>query len=200
MPAKLILIRHGETDWNRDGRYQGWCDTPLNAKGRGQARLVALRLKHEKIDKVYSSDRRRALESAGIIFGKTPINGLPELREMGFGVFEGLTYDEARTKYPSVYENWLKDPFNTTIPGGEEPAVFRNRVTGMFENIIGMDGPDVFALVVHGGPISIILSSICESKSSWDMIPKTASISIVEIKGGKRIIAVLNDTSHLENG
>jgi len=118
MPTKLILIRHGQTDWNAKKIYCGHQDIGLNAFGRKQASRLRSSLENETIHKIYSSNKKRAIQSARIIFKKAKIRRLAELREMHFGVFEGKNYRQILKKYPDIYCQWLKDPFSATIPEG----------------------------------------------------------------------------------
>ena len=198
---RVILIRHGQTNWNLEGRYQGAADTCLNTTGHAQASKLARRFRKEKVDRVYSSDRRRAREFASMIFTSFAIELVPDMREMSFGIFEGLTYKEINQKHPDLYKKWLKDPFGVTIPGGESPDKFVSRVMASFNKIVSScDEKERLAIVTHGGPISVIANSISGSKSFWDKIPDTASVSIVEIKKGQRRMSSFNDTSCLKNG
>src|SRR5574342_1066726 len=100
----LMLVRHGESEWNAQRRYQGQSDVPLSALGRRQAQLVAGRLAGVKIDAAYASDLVRAWETASAIAEKSSLNVIPEprLRELKFGVLEGLTFDEAQAQYPEM--------------------------------------------------------------------------------------------------
>ena len=105
MPTKLILIRHGETDGTYQKRYCGVTDLPLNKMGIEQVENASRNLKKEKIDKVYSSDMKRTIQSANIVFKDKDIEKLSSLREMNFGIFEGLTYEEIMKKHSDSYEN-----------------------------------------------------------------------------------------------
>jgi len=198
MPTRIILIRHGQTDWNTQMRYQGSKNMPLNATGMSQASLLGRRMKNEKVTKVYASTMKRANDFASIIFGQTDIEPVPELREISFGMFEGMSYDEIMHKHPDIYSKWVKDPLNLTVPGGEDPKSFKKRVLTAFDRIEASAGSDGYtAVVTHGGPISVIVNSVAGEKSFWDNIPHTGSISIIEDKGGERRIKSFDDTSHL---
>lgn len=117
--VRLILIRHGETDYSSQHRYCGFSDPPLNDKGIWQCQQLAARLKDTKIDKVYSSDLVRARQTAEIIFGGRPIEETADLREMNFGLFEGLKYEQLIEKYPELYKSWIDDPEKVITPNGE---------------------------------------------------------------------------------
>ena len=198
MATKLILIRHGETEWNLKTRYCGFNDIGLNATGRRQAKKIKSRLKNETIHKFYSSDRRRAIETAKIIFnGTIKIEKIKDLREINFGCFEGLTHEQVTKKYPQIYQKWLRDPHKNNIPEGENISDFKKRVVSAIKKIIALNHNKTTALVFHGGSISIFLTSILKKDKFWQYIPRSASISIVEYKKGKPKINLLNDTAHL---
>lgn len=197
MATKLILIRHGETAWNTQKRYCGFKDVCLSAKGKLQAKLLSKRLKAENVNKVYASDRKRALETAKIIFKDLKVEKIPDLREIHFGCFEGLTYREIMGKYPKVYGRWLKKPFSIRIPRGENLADFRKRVVSALKKIISLNPNKTIAVVCHGGTIGIFLTHILKTKDFWKNVPHAASLSIFECKNSKIKIGLFNDISHL---
>lgn len=198
MPTKLILIRHGETDLNLNKRYCGSMDIELNLEGKKQARKLCKRLKNEKIHKVYSSDSKRAMQTARIVFEGREIERDSDLRELSFGCFEGLTYEQILKRHPKIYKKWLNNPFSVVIPEGEDLRDFRKRIVGALKKIISSNPDKTIAVVSHGGAISIYITDILKStKNFWKLIPRSASINIVEHKNNKGKIRLLNDTSHL---
>lgn len=197
MPTKLLLIRHAQTDWNQKQRYSGFINVKLNRNGKEQAEKLRKRLEKEKFQAIYSSDRRRALETARIIFKNKKIKKIPELREIHFGIFEGLTCAEIMTKYPGIYKEWLRDPFLTRIPNAENLNDFRERVKNALKNIVIKNKNETVAVVCHGGTISVLLNNILKSRKFWKYIPDSASISIIEYRNNKPKIMLFNDTSHL---
>lgn len=198
MAVKLILIRHGQTDCNLEKRYSGFMDIELNDTGKFQVELLSYRIKAEPIDRVYCSDRKRAVQSAEIIFKSRDKQIIPDLREINFGVFEGLTYKEIMENYPDFYQKWFEDPFNNNIPNGEALHDFEKRVLGCFERIICDNMDNTAAVVSHGGTISILINAILRKKDFWKQIPGSASLSIVEHKDNLSEIKVFNDISHLD--
>jgi broad specificity phosphatase PhoE len=197
MPTKLILIRHGQTSWNREKKYCGAKDIWLDATGKVQARKLAARLKNEPVDIVYSSNRRRALQTARLIFGKVPIKLEPGLREIHFGVFEGMDHHSIMKKYPLIYKKWLKDPFVNSIPRGESLKDFRKRIVFTIKKIISLNKGKTIAAVCHGGAISVFINHILKSRNFWEHIPSSASISVVEYVKNKPKIIFFNDIKHL---
>ena len=112
--TRLYLIRHGETLWNIERRAQGIKNIELSQRGIAQGKLLAQRLKKQKIDIIYSSDLSRAYETASII-GKEidkPVYTLPEIREMNFGDWEGLTMSEIKENYKDIYDSWKNTPYS----------------------------------------------------------------------------------------
>jgi len=197
MPTKIILIRHGETLWNLRKRYCGFIDASLNNKGKSQAAYLRSKLKGEKVHKVYSSDRKRAIQTAKIIFKDLEIEKIPDLREMHFGVFEGLTHREITKKYPGIYKKWLDEPFSVLIPAAEDLNSFKRRVVSVFKKIILLNHNKTIAVVCHGGTIGMFICNILKTKDFWKYMPSSGSLSIVEYKDGKSKIRLLNDVSHL---
>lgn len=197
MPARLILIRHGITEWNLKKRYCGDADVALSQEGKKQARKLYHRLKTERVHKIYSSDKRRALETANIIFKKQRIKKNPDLKEMHFGCFEGLTHKEIIKKYPKVYKKWLRDPFGTAIPEGERLADFKKRVVKAIKRIILVNPGKTIAVVCHGGVISVFMTHILKTRDFWKYIPKSTSLSIIDYQNNKPAIRLLNDIEYL---
>ncbi len=200
MPTKILLIRHGQTEWNLRKRYCGSADLGLNACGKKEAEKLRKRLKDKPVHKIYSSDRIRAIETARIVFKRAGLEKIPGLSEMHFGIFEGLTYDEIMRKYPVIYKRWLRDPYGITIPKGEGLREFKKRVVSAFKKIIALNANKTVAVVCHGGAISIFLNHILKSKDFWKQIPKSASLSIVEYNNSKPKIRLFNDIAHLKHG
>jgi len=197
-PTKLILIRHGITDWNEQKKYSGFMDISLNARGKTQARRLHKRLKVVQFHKIYCSDRKRAIQTAKIIFKGMGLKKVPSLKEIGFGCFEGYTYDELLEKYPIIYKKWLDTPSRVKIPKAEKQVDFRRRVLKAFKRIVSLNQNKTIAVVCHGGPISIFINSILKTNGFWKYIPASASLTIVEYKRGKPQIRVFNDTRHLK--
>lgn len=197
MGTKIFLIRHGQTDGNARRQYCGLLDMELNAQGCGQVEKLALRLEKEAIHKIYASDRKRAVQSARIIFQGRRINRIPELKEINFGIFEGKSHQEILESEPGIYEQWLSDPYNTVVPEGEGLMDFQARVMRALDKIILANLNKTTAVVCHGGTISIILSRINGSKNFWELIPKSASLNIIEYVNNQAKIALFNDISHL---
>ena len=196
----LMLVRHGESEWNAQGRYQGQTDVPLSALGRRQAERVAERLAGEKIDTVYASDLSGAWETAQTIAEKSGLNVLsePRLRELKFGVLEGLTFDEAQAQYPGMIAAWLED-YTQTPEGGEPIEAFHARIVSLLEELKQKHDGQVVLLVAHGGPLSEILRVVLglSRERRWYLEMENTSLSEALIAEDFVSLKRLNDTCHL---
>lgn len=149
--CRVIFLRHGETDWNDSGRYQGHLDIPLNERGRRQAQLAAEALKSFELDAVYSSDLVRAMEVAEVVSSACHISVVPErgLRERNMGVYQGLTHREILLR-PDVKPG---DDHRTflEIPCGESAPIFLTRAVETVEGLAAKHPGGRILLVTHGG-------------------------------------------------
>ncbi len=195
--TRLVLIRHGITEWNKQGRYCGHKDIGLSSEGRAQAARLARKLKAVKFDKIYCSDRKRAFQTSRIIFKGADLITVKELREINFGVLEGLRHKEIMEEYGDIYEKWLKDPYKNNIPKAEPMSVFRKRIKTAIANIIRSNSNKTIAIVCHGGAIGVFVNSILKMSDFWSCVPSAASITMVECSAGKQRLGKFNDSTHL---
>ena len=157
--ATLFLVRHGETDWNAAGRWQGQTDVPLNARGREQAREVAGRLRAERVRSIASSDLLRARVTAELVaaeLGLVVDHLDPALRERRFGCFEGLTREEVAARFPEAWAGYLADP-GPAPPGGES----RDELVGRLLPAVASAAarlPGPLVVVMHGGAMRALLA------------------------------------------
>jgi probable phosphoglycerate mutase len=156
--ARLLLIRHGETEWNTEGRIQGFRDIALSPRGQRQAQVLARHLATHAIDAVYASDLGRAIETAGPLARQRNLTVQIDarLKERGFGLFEGSTYAEAEAKWPNEYAIWRQRDPGHALPGGESFRDARARVMAALEEIAHRHAGGTVALVTHGGVLDII--------------------------------------------
>jgi alpha-ribazole phosphatase len=199
----LLLVRHGETEWNKQRRYQGQADIPLSSLGMQQAALVAERLAKEEIDAIYASDLKRAWQTAMLIAEQKSLSLYPEprLREMNFGVLEGLTWDEAEKKYPKMLKAWLKD-YNQPPEGGEAMDVFSARVLSLRDDLLKKHNDQKILLVAHGGSLSELLRLTIDvpPERRWAFSMDNASISELLLGDDDYpLLKQLNDTCHLKS-
>jgi broad specificity phosphatase PhoE len=152
----ILLARHGETDWNRENRFQGHADPPLNDTGRAQAAALAKALADESLDAVYSSPLRRAFETAEIAAAPHGLEPVPvdALREVDVGSWEGLTRAEIEQRYPEQFARWLD--YGQGWNDGETYEEMGLRViAALFELADGHEGERILA-VSHGGPVRAV--------------------------------------------
>ena len=153
MPTtRILLARHGETEWNRLGRWQGHADPPLNDAGRAQAATLAAQLIGDGIAAVYSSDLRRASETARIVANRLGLDVTedPALREIDVGSWSGLTRDEGRERFPEGFARWLSGEIGHD---GETREALTERVVGAVERIAAAHADEHILVVTHGGGI-----------------------------------------------
>ena len=159
MTVRLCLVRHGETQWNADGRVQGQLDVPLSPIGLAQARAVATVLGRERFDAIYSSDLVRVRQTAEptasllaqeVVFKK-------ELRERHYGVFQGLTYADAKLKLPQDYERFrAKDP-GYDFQTGESLSQFNERALAFFDSLVAKHRGQGVLVFTHGGILEMLI-------------------------------------------
>lgn len=159
---KVLLIRHGETDFNRERRLQGVMENPLNERGRAQAASVARYLQGLSIDALYTSPILRAQETAEIIGN---LIGLParadeRLREIEFGIFEGFTFAEVERRFPAAHHNWTTGYLAYRAPQGESRQDVQRRMRAAWDDLTARPDCKSIALVTHGSAIAIFLGSM----------------------------------------
>jgi len=196
----LMLVRHGETEWNVQRRYQGQSDVPLSELGRRQAKRIAERLAGQKIDAIYSSDLERAWETARVIAEEHGLDIFPEprLRELKFGILEGLTFDEAQERFPEMINAWLED-FTNTPKDGEAIDLFNARIIALLDDLKKVHDEQTLLLVGHGGSLSEILRVVLglSREKRWYLEMQNASLSEVSIAEDYVSLTRMNDTCHL---
>ncbi len=182
--SALLLIRHGTTPDNLARRYGGRSDSPLSPGGQDQARALRARLSGLQIDGVHCSTLGRAEQTARIAFPAHEPRPHPDLREMHFGLWEGLTHEQALERFPDAYGAWVRDPLNAPIPEGETFKSFGDRVIRCALAIARE--PGVHALVTHGGPVSLLLCHFEKRPlaSLWSVAVPNASVFRVLLSGG----------------
>jgi len=160
--TELILIRHGETDWNVQGRFQGQIDVPLNALGVRQAERMAERLASERVDVFYCSDLLRTRQTAAPAARRLALAAAPDagLREQHFGVFEGLSFDEAQARHPQLLAGWMRHEPDYALPEGESVRAFHARVVGAVQALAARHAGQTLAVVTHGGVLDMIYRTV----------------------------------------
>jgi broad specificity phosphatase PhoE len=184
----MILLRHGEPV--ETGRCYGALDVGLSDEGRAQARSVAARI--ESVEAVYSSPRLRAVETARLVKPELEPRIEPALREIDFGRFEGLSYDEAAAREPELYRLWMERPTEVTFPGGESWPMVRDRVR---QFAAGMRRHHASVLIVaHGGPIRALLAEALglPDPHIFRIDQSFAGLSIIDWFGETPLVKMVN--------
>jgi broad specificity phosphatase PhoE len=149
----ILLARHGETDWNREGRFQGHADPPLNETGRAQAAELAAELKDVELAAIYSSPLRRALETARMVAAEHGLEPIPvdALREVDVGSWQGLTRAEIEAQFPEQFARWLD--YDQGWEDGESYEEMGRRVVAALLALAATHDGQRILVVTHGGPI-----------------------------------------------
>jgi broad specificity phosphatase PhoE len=202
---RIILIRHGETEWNRLHRFQGRSDIPLNAKGIGQARALALALKYETITAIYLSPLERAVETArqiGRFHPSAPLIKESGLVEMDLGDFEGMEAQRWAVQHLSFRKAWEKNPAALAMPGGESLEEVQQRAVDTLTRISSPYGPDTTLLICSHN--FVIVSLLCfASKTPLDQFRDfrqgTAALNVMYKDEKGFLVDRVNDRRHLQD-
>ena len=198
----ILLTRHGETDWNKTGRWQGHADIPLNEKGHQQAAALCQRLQSWPIETVYTSDLQRCVQTAVPLAKALDIQPTlaPIWRERDVGDFSGMTGDQARDHYPEIWANAVRGMVDP--PNGEPFAQVLSRAWQAFESVVEAHDTGLVAVVTHGGLLHALLGQVMGIDQAvygrFSMRGNTG-LSVVEVNSRGPIVTRLNDTSHLED-
>lgn len=203
-PTRICLVRHGETEWNAARRIQGQIDIGLNETGLQQAEAAGRWLKGAGIVALYSSDLKRAWTTAqaiGAALALTP-RPVPEMRERCYGVFEGLTYDEAKASHPDGYAAFEGRNADYDFENGESLKAMFARVTGKLQEIAAAHPGQNVVVVVHGGVLDIINRFVRGNslETLRDFLIPNAGINWISTADGRWALESWGKTGHLEAG
>lgn len=197
----VFLIRHGQTEWNKTLRYQGHSDIALTEDGVKQAGWVAERLAREPFSAIYSSDLSRARVTADIIAAKhgLSVEVTPDFREVKFGDWEGLRYNQIHDGWPAEMDKFFMQPGQVSIPGGETFHAVKTRTDRAMEAIRAKHDGECVAVVTHGGAIRTILCSALGISLDllWCFRQDNTAVNIVEYEAKYNILRLVNDANHL---
>jgi broad specificity phosphatase PhoE len=199
--ARLLLVRHGRTNLQKEDRYWGSTDIPLNDEGIRQAELIKDRLAAEKITHIYSSALSRARDTAKTTAKAQHLTTIacPELNEFNFGYAEGLTYREIEKLHPALAKE-MAGMGDIHFPGGESLGKFFSRTRAFLERLEKHKPQDVIAVFAHAGSLRMIICHLLEleQKTWYKLFLDYASLSIVDTYQHISIMNTLNNTSHLK--
>lgn len=202
MSTKLILVRHGRTLWNSTGRFQGQSDIELSEEGLEQAKTLAENFPVEHIDKVYSSNLKRAFVTGKTIADKfnVPIIADTRLREISFGLWEGLTYDEIHAKWSKELDMMFDRPdLDFMPPEGESFAQVQNRGIEALNDIVANNQDKTIVITAHGGILRTLLAHALHMplRYIWTLRQDNTAVNIVTYYSEKATVELINGTAHL---
>jgi broad specificity phosphatase PhoE len=200
--TRILLARHGETDWNRDGRWQGHTDESLNAVGFAQAADLGAHLATMGVGLVYVSDLARARETAVAVELATGLEATvdPDLREVDVGEWAGCNREQARERDPAWYQRWV-DGVVEGYRGGETYAQLHERSVRAFERVIEAAEGRTAVIVCHGGNIRAIVSSVVGlgADQRWRVAGvANCSLTAIERRNHRLTLVTFNETGHLD--
>ena len=200
--SKLFLVRHGSTDYNSGRRFLGYSDIELNTTGYRQVERLRDRLANEKIDAIYSSDLKRTLATAEVISSGRDVDivACPELREVNYGICEGLTFQEIGSRHPDVAAKCVNFTLELAFPEGECFEEFIERTCGFLGKLDKHGQSETVLIVSHNGPLKVLICRFLgiDMEHWWQISIDTASLSIVDTSLRGARISCLNDTCHLK--
>lgn len=200
--TELLVIRHGETDYNRQHRFQGHADVPLNSLGRTQAERLATRLASETVDAIVSSDLQRALATAQTV-GRL-LDLAPEVdpgwREQCFGVLEGMEVHAVRRDHALLWAQWLRYDADWSLPGGESVRTFHARIRRAVEAVAAEHRGRRVAIFTHGGVLDMLWRAATGASLHGPRtveIPNTG-VNVLRWRDGSLDVLQWADAAHLE--
>lgn len=198
---KLIAVRHGETEWNRERRDMGQLDSPLTTRGVRQAEALAARLEHVPIDALYTSDLGRAVATARIIAEATGVEPIIDarLRERHLGIFQGLTKDEAASRFPAEYGDYRRLGHYYQIPGGESGEQRTERSVAALTEIAERHNAGTILVVTHGSFLMGFFEHVLAMTpgNGWRFRRQNAAYNDFEYTAEGWSLKTWNDTEHL---
>lgn len=200
MSLSLFLLRHGETSWNRESRYQGCKDIPLSQTGVVQAEEAARALAGRPLAAVYSSPLSRARQTAEAIAAPHGLRARADaaFREICHGRWEGLTTDEVRASFPDLYAQWRRAPETVTMPDGESILEVKKRVLEGLASLRASHDGEHICLVAHGAPVRLLILEALgmPPERLWAFVCPPAGLSEIEFNSDGAILRRLNALSH----
>lgn len=191
--------------WNIEGRVQGSLDSPLTEQGLQQARLLALRLKNENIEHIYSSDSLRALGTAEEIrreLGLLKVITNPAIREFSFGEWEGRIWQELRIENPEIFKIWDSEPHLVTTPGGENMELVLKRAWNYLQELIKLHKGETVCIVTHGLTLKLLVTKAMGFEVyDWLKTPwqHNTAVNIFDTDGSQWMPILVGDCEHLNN-
>ena len=198
---RLILVRHGQTEWNDSGRYQGQSNVPLSETGRHQAASLARNFPVQQLDAIYTSDLERARETAEYVASKFDVSVIREkaFRELSFGDWEGLTYREISSRWPEEADKLFTAPDELVIPNGETFQELQKRALDKIHLLYEKHIDQTVAIFAHGAINKTILAGLMHIPLHylWSLRQDNTAVNILRLDGRYVSVELINSTSHL---
>jgi broad specificity phosphatase PhoE len=198
---EIILVRHGETEWNRREIFRGRADIELSETGARQAELLAKYLSQAEIAAIYSSPLKRALKTAEAIasYHRLDVKTTSGLIDFDYGKWQGLPHQEVKERYPKLYAEWLKNPHRVKMPGGESLDDVRGRALGVVDRVRRQHEGTV-VLVSHRVVNKVLICALLglDSAHFWNVRQDVGAITIFVCEDARFILTRHNDTSFLK--
>ncbi len=199
--TRFILIRHGQTGWNREAKFRGRVDIDLDEAGMKQAEAVADRLTGCEAAAIYSSPLKRAMTTAEPISRRLGLQVVPleGINDMNFGSWEGRSIDEVRDQNKELFDMWRYSPEKLSIPGGETLDDVQQRVAATMDDLAAKHENDTVLLVTHRVVCKVLLCHLLGLDNShfWQIAQDTAAVNRFQVVGGRSTVTLINDTCHL---
>ena len=200
---EIVLVRHGETDWNSGEVFRGRADIDLNETGIRQAELLGEYLGRDRMDFIYSSPLQRAVKTAEAIAGhhKLDVNTVPNLIDFDFGEWQGLSLKEVKAKYEEIYRDWTDTPEQVRVPGGECLEEVRSRAISFVEDAVMRCGEGRIALVSHRVVCKVLICALLGVDNSHfsGIRMDNCGITRFDCGEGRLVLTTHNDTSFLKS-
>lgn len=200
----ILLTRHGQTAWNREERFRGQIDLPLNATGERQAVALAERLAAFPVAAIYSGPLQRAARTGQICAERLGLQAqvLPGLLDLHLGEWQGLSPDEAAARDPELYGQWLNTPAVVRFPGGESLEIVQQRAIAALETVVARHHGETVVLVAHLGVNRVLLCAVLglDLNHYWMLRQDTCCLNIFRCQApGRYELVTLNDTCHMDS-
>jgi phosphoserine phosphatase len=200
--TEIILVRHGETEWNKSEIFRGRVDVDLDATGIRQAELLGKYLSADKIDIIYSSPLKRAVKTAEAIarFQKIKVDIVDNLIDFDCGEWQGLTLEEVKDRYEELYQDWLDTPEQVKIPGGESLEDVLTRAMPFVVDSVMRCREGRIALVSHRVVLKVLICALLKLSNEhfWDIKLDNSAITRFNYDGNHVILTEHNNTSYLK--
>lgn len=201
--TRVVLVRHGQTDWNRDQIFRGRVDVPLNETGRAEARKIGEALRGIPLDAVYSSPLSRAVETARaiLVHHSLELRTDPGLMDIDYGRWQGVALNEVKRMYPDLYRAWSETPESVQMPGGESLEDVRRRTMEALKRICRTHPGGTVLIVAHRVVNKVLLCAVMglDNRHFWAIKQDNCALNVFDYGNGSYVLHLLNDTCHLKS-